>query len=152
MHILRYCLPFLLGAAAAGCSTVVVRSEADLFLLRHPELRSHYTRLSPTDADSLKEIAYERYATWTYAIEAIQKNTSDEKATKENERRLQITKAIHQEDIAVARELEKAAKSTGGKIYFYEYRNGTNSEWGYFVLNGGKIVTKAGIIVGEQHD
>jgi hypothetical protein len=153
MHISRflYCVSAVLTLGIAGCCTVV-HSEADLFFRRHPDLRPHYTRLSPTDVDSLKEYADSRLSTWRYAIDAISKLSPDQQVAKENERRLQIVTAGHEADIAVARTLEEAVKSTGGQMYFYEFRDGTNAEWGYFVLHDGRIITKAGVITGQRYD
>lgn len=153
MRVLRsiYCFSALLALCLAGCCTVV-RSEADLFFRHHPELRSHYTRLSPTDADSLKERADSRFSTWRYAIDAINTRQPDQVVINENERRLQMVTASHEEDIKIAQELERAVTTTGGQMYFYEFRDGAESEEGYFVLHNGRIVTKAGVLKGKQYD
>ncbi len=123
-----------------GCRTAVVRSEADLFLQRHPELHARYVRMSPTNATTLKEQAQRRRTTWERAREFVQKHVSEQTdLDKEVEWNKGFGEAVYQDTINVVQALESAQTRFGGQIYFYEFNGPDKAYDGYLLLSGGEI-------------
>jgi hypothetical protein len=141
----------MLLSVICGCTTIV-RSEADLLFLHHPELKSKYVRLDPTTTALLKEQAMAEAIVRKHCINALEERLTNAVSIAEIQQMKRIAETIYEGDMQPIMEMQEAISVHGGQLYVYAYRDGQYGEDGLVLISGGEIRKKARVLSGKQYE
>lgn len=134
-----------------GCQTSqTICTEADLFLIKHPSLKTNYTHLDPMALRQMKFNSDAEYSLETKLIEIATRSSETNGATsKQLQAMTQVRDGRRQSEIEVIEGLEKLLKESNGQIYYYEFSQDSEGEEGYMVIYRGKIQGKVHVFSGK---
>lgn len=128
-----------------SCKSVVVQSESQAFLLRHPQLREEYVRLEPTSIYHLRHQLFSRSNQIKTQINLIREIAPTNSALIAHMEK--VGDAIYEGDKYPVDVLSLEQEKWGGEIFLYELKNGKQ---GYVLIRDGEIKARAPLTQGMQ--
>lgn len=137
----------------SGCCTNEVRSEADLFFLKHPDLRHYYERMEPTSLYLLQTDANLQHDRRIQFISTFVEWTGTNATVVTNAKRTrEMVDASYREERKWLADLKAIVDKEGGQIYFYQYVTNRYDEEGYALIHDGEIIRKVNVVIGHSSD